>query len=1253
MKITSGISYRCGLVLLFLAVILVIWKKPNSEEKTLSESRRIQRIGSQDLLSWSEDFHKTSEPDKAVFISDGVRLAKLRTAALAELAATQPALALGKMMTLDQLAALPPAVREASEKPFSAIGSIDLLWETSVDASGSLHCSHRNVALVGGKSLTIVGPDFESARQPMTQVPLNGYLLGEVLLLSDQVVRTVSEDELEAVSTFFPASDSLDSDPLTHGRSSSATTAVIGGKYFQFESDAILQQVEDNIAGAIETAQSGGNREVNHGFSWLMADSGMTETTRSLQATPFQADVINVLFIRADFSDLPGAPITKAKLETDLNAVKNHIEQYSYGKASLNFTVTPDVYRLASTASAVSLAGNNDAIITEARTAAATGGSGIAPYDLNNYNVVAVYFPNLSSLPQSKITYGGLASVGGSNHWVNGVSDFGRVFVILHEFGHNYGLNHANYYDPSRTTPGQYFDPLGVSNEYGDIYDTMGGGTADKGYFSPYAMSRLNWMPGQNIVQPEANGTWRIHRFDQAAGNTGQVRALRVPMGGSRYNWVGLRSLYDETKNRAYIVGEGIYENRPNLIDATPDTKFPESEDRTDSTLPVGSSFYDASAGVRFTNMAAGGSDPDLWIDMKVEFDSRLELDSTNVVVDEAAGHARLVVKRSFDVSKACSVSYTTTNGTAVSGSDFHETNGKVSWAAGDSSPKTILIPIRPDALEEGTETFSLALSGASNAIVPSSSGTATISILDRGSRITGFDPVFFGTSVYTALPLANDQVLIGGNISNFGLQGNIARLNADGSEDTSFLKGTGFNNDVRVIVEQSDGKLLVGGSFTSYNGINCNRVTRLNANGTIDTTFNSNLGSAATRENMNPSVYALALESNGSILIGGNFTSFNGSAANGIVRRTSTGTAGTALAPAFSSPTVIVPDIRSILVEQDGKIMIAGLFSLEQSSGTLFRFSVARLNANGSRDASFEPGGGAQGLDDAGVNVAQNRANGIYSLVRQSDGKYLIGGFFRAYNNVKVDRLARLNNNGTLDTSFTPPLIDNVVERIFVDMSNRILIGGRFTSPSNRIISLTSTGAIDSSFQIDSGAGGSIYTIAQDGSGDIYLGGNFFDFAGSTSRPIIKLAGGVDSFSLWKKRSFTSAQIIAGKTGPEEDFDNDGILNITEMALGTSPTLATSATTFAVASGNLSLQSVSNSKYLEATMLRSAENIGVWLVAQFSSDLINWSPSVPTRGSNGIYDVVESNGSRFTVRDKTAMSSTPRFVRFRAILPN
>ena len=115
-------------------------------------------------------------------------------------------------------------------------------------------------------------------------------------------------------------------------------------------------------------------------------------------------------------------------------------------------------------------------------------------------------------------------------------------------------------------------------------------------------------------------------------------------------------------------------------------------------------------------------------------------------------------------------------------------------------------------------------------------------------------------------------KVLIGGNFLtvNGTNRNGIARLNANGSLDGSFNPGTGVNGTVYSVALQPDGKVLIGGEFTSINGTNRSRIARLNVNGSLDSNFNPGTGPDRV-------VRSLALQPDGNVLIGGDFTTVNG----------------------------------------------------------------------------------------------------------------------------------------------------------------------------------------------------------------------------------------------------------------------------------------------------------------------------------------------------------------------------------------
>src|SRR5690606_21892439 len=107
-------------------------------------------------------------------------------------------------------------------------------------------------------------------------------------------------------------------------------------------------------------------------------------------------------------------------------------------------------------------------------------------------------------------------------------------------------------------------------------------------------------------------------------------------------------------------------------------------------------------------------------------------------------------------------------------------------------------------------------------------------------------------------------------NSFNGTARSRIARLNTDGSLDTTFNIGSGFNYRVYSIVTQTDGKIIVGGEFTSFNGTPRNYIARLNTDGSLDTTFNVGTG-------FNLSVNSISPQTDGKIIVGGWFSSFNG----------------------------------------------------------------------------------------------------------------------------------------------------------------------------------------------------------------------------------------------------------------------------------------------------------------------------------------------------------------------------------------
>ena len=256
----------------------------------------------------------------------------------------------------------------------------------------------------------------------------------------------------------------------------------------------------------------------------------------------------------------------------------------------------------------------------------------------------------------------------------------------------------------------------------------------------------------------------------------------------------------------------------------------------------------------------------------------------------------------------------------------------------------------------------------------------------------TGFD-----NDVYTMAVQTDGKILVGGLFESYNgtPAGKIIRLNNDGSVDNTFGIGTGFNFSVFAITIQSDNKILVGGIFTQYNGQEQRKIIRLNTNGTIDNTFTNNTG-------MNNIVYNIYTTNDGKILALGTFTLYSGVTFNNIVRLNSNGT----IDNTFNIGTGFNSETFSAVIEDDGKILVTGAFTNYNGNP---RRQVARLNNDGSIDNTFNPGSGFASI--SGLTTVDT--------VAKYNDKYFLTGEFNSYSGISANGLIRLNYDGTKDDTF------------------------------------------------------------------------------------------------------------------------------------------------------------------------------------------------------------------------------------------
>lgn len=339
---------------------------------------------------------------------------------------------------------------------------------------------------------------------------------------------------------------------------------------------------------------------------------------------------------------------------------------------------------------------------------------------------------------------------------------------------------------------------------------------------------------------------------------------------------------------------------------------------------------------------------------------------------------------------------------------------------------------------------------------------------------------------VYTSAVQADGKIIVGGTFTNFyGTdKDNIARLNADGSNDLTFNSGNGTNGGaVWACAIQSDGKIIIGGDFTAYNGTARNRIARINTDGTIDATFNPGTGA-------NNDIQTISIQSDGKIIIGGQFTTFNGTTINRIARIDANG----AIDPTFVIGAGSDNIVYTSAIQSDGKIIIGGSFT---NVNGVARTRVARINTDGSTDVTFTTGSGANNI--------------VSSSAIQSDGKIIIGGAFTTYSATASNYIARLNTNGTLDGTFAIGTgANNGMGPIKFQSDGKIIITGAFTSfngtARTRVARLNTDGTVDLTYTVGTGASGDIQTCALQADDKVFIGGAFTSYNGSVRTRIARI---------------------------------------------------------------------------------------------------------------------------------------------------
>ena len=509
-----------------------------------------------------------------------------------------------------------------------------------------------------------------------------------------------------------------------------------------------------------------------------------------------------------------------------------------------------------------------------------------------------------------------------------------------------------------------------------------------------------------------------------------------------------------------------------------------------------------------------------------------LQFSAPSYVVNENGGYSTVTVVRTGTTNGTATVAFATANVTAYAGTNYVATNGVLTFVPGQLAAS---VNIR--VLDDGKTNpppagffFQVNLSRPGAGVALGSPVSANVHLVDAesfnrppGNADSAFNlGVGMDGDVFALALQQTGQILAGGNFNavNGVPENHLARLNADGTLDRSgFLYGlSGASGAVYAVVDQTDDQILIGGTFTNLNGTVLNRIARLNTDGSQDSSFNPGAGADNT-------VYALAetfLGGGREVYAGGSFSIMNGISRPYIVRLNNDGTVD----PAFSTGTGPNAPVYAVAVYPTnsayaGQVLIGGAFTNINNYGVS---GLARLNVNGSIDTNFDAGLNVNATVRAVVIQADGRVlfGGDFTNV---DGVPL-NHLARLNANGSLDATftagVGVGANGT-------------VSALALQADNRIVVAGQFTSASgvtrNRITRLLPDGTVDPTINFGDGANGAVNAVVvQPGDQMLVLGGSFTQYNDQPAGHIARVYGGSETGS--GLFTFTSAGYSVTENG-------------------------------------------------------------------------------------------------------------------------
>lgn len=563
----------------------------------LSKEEIVSRMDG--FSDWMGRYLSADEATRQAMEAEGRELAAQRRPAMIELIQLDPELAIELAVARAARPQLPQSVLTQLETPVSSRSRFDVINACGFGDPSMADELVREVTIAGA-SKRVFAYGRRLGVTTKEDLPFHGIHLDNVMAMHQSAVRRVDPSELGAAER-----------PLQ-----GEVAVEVGGQVVTMTAEkadsleAELHRREDQLGPIAAMGML-----PNGTLQAPVAKSPHTEGPKTMLA------------IRIRFSDDPlpgGSPIDDTTMDMNARDYELYWKEVSYGRSTLAVTVTPVL--ASSLSQANHLASGLGVIVADGEAAARA--SGLEPDDFDFVTVVT----------KGGHGYCGVAWVGGrQSHLVCYDLQVGN-----HEFGHNLGLFHANYnYTDHPTDPTSRDaisgEPQSPHLEYGHYYSVQAAQfnsrMDERAHYTVREKLRIDWLKDNEYTDARSSGTYRINQLDAMASQG--VRGMRVPSGDAArpYFWLNFRTAYtaDEwLSNSAQFDwtsdnygGEGVL-----LLDMTPQSNdgphgrgsLSDNNDKLDSGLLIGRTFHEPRSDVYITPIGKGGTRPDEWLDVQVNF---------------------------------------------------------------------------------------------------------------------------------------------------------------------------------------------------------------------------------------------------------------------------------------------------------------------------------------------------------------------------------------------------------------------------------------------------------------------------------------------------------------------------------------------------------------------------------------------------------------------------------------------------------